>query len=59
LVFWARSESRFSPASLSAFRLYLSPLTDVFSISIGVFFSLYTSYRASMLDPIRSIGYAE
>jgi len=41
----------------------LSPLFIVmavfFSVAIGVFFGLYPAYRASMLDPIRAIGYAK
>ncbi len=41
----------------------LSPLfilmAVVFSVLIGVFFGLYPAYRASILDPIRAIGYAK
>jgi putative ABC transport system permease protein len=44
------------PFSLSP--LFIA-LAVVFSISIGVFFGLYPAYRASMLDPIRAIGYAK
>jgi putative ABC transport system permease protein len=44
------------PFSLSPLFIMLATL---FSISIGVFFGLYPAYRASMLDPIRAIGYAK
>jgi len=44
------------PFSLSPLFILLAV---AFSISIGVFFGLYPAYRASILDPIRAIGYAK
>jgi putative ABC transport system permease protein len=44
------------PFSLSPLFILLAVFV---SVSVGVFFGLYPAYRASMLDPIKAIGYAK